>query len=147
VIRPAVRVLLVTREPDPRVLLLAAQDPDRFWFPPGGGLEAGEDARAAARREVLEETGRALDDVGAEVWQRRHVFTWRGEEIDQRERWFLARVPEAFPIDRSGWTAAERADLHAARWFTLAELEATADRLVPDDLAARLRAVLGDDDG
>lgn len=145
-IRHAVRVLLVT--PDERVLLLAAQDADadagRFWFPPGGGLEDGEDARAAALREVHEETGFALEDVGVEVWQRRHVFRWGGEEIDQRERWFLARVDDAFAVDRSGWTPGEREDLRAARWWTPADLDAATDRLVPDDLPARLRALLRD---
>jgi 8-oxo-dGTP pyrophosphatase MutT (NUDIX family) len=142
VIREAVRVLLVT--PGERVLLLAAEDPDRFWFPPGGGVEAGEDPRVAARREVREETGFPLQDVGVEVWRRRHRFTWRGAEIDQRERWYLARVPEAFAVDRSGRTPTERSDLTATRWFTLAELDATPDRLVPAGLAARLRALLRD---
>jgi 8-oxo-dGTP pyrophosphatase MutT (NUDIX family) len=141
VIRHAVRVLLVSA--DERVLLMAAQeDRERFWFPPGGGLEDGEDARAAAVREVLEETGFALQDVGVEVWRRRHVFTWRGAEIDQRERWFLARVGTAFDVVRSGWTDAEREDLRAARWWTLDELDGATERLVPDDLAARLRAAL-----
>jgi 8-oxo-dGTP pyrophosphatase MutT (NUDIX family) len=142
-VRHAVRVLLV--DPAARVLLFSAVDPEdgrRFWFPPGGGLEDGEDVMAAARREVLEETGLALGaDFGAEVWQRRHMFTWRGEEIDQRERWFLARVA-AFTPSGAGLTVEERADLSPPRWWTLPELEATSDRLVPADLAARLRGLL-----
>lgn len=142
-LRRAVRVLLVT--PDERVLLLAAQDPERFWFPPGGGVEEDEDPRVALAREVAEETGFALQDVGVdEVWHRRHRFRWGGVRVDQRERWFLARVPTAFPIDCSGWTPGEQADLRDARWFTLAELDACPDRLVPADLAVRLRALLRD---
>jgi 8-oxo-dGTP pyrophosphatase MutT (NUDIX family) len=139
VIRHAVRVLLVT--PDERVLLLATQDPEHFWFPPGGGIESGEDGRAAAVREVFEE-GFALEDGGVEIWSRRHRFTWRGVEHDQRERWFLARVDEAFMLDRSGWTPGERQDLCAARWWPLAELDAATERLVPDDVAPSLRALL-----
>jgi 8-oxo-dGTP pyrophosphatase MutT (NUDIX family) len=140
--RRAVRVLLV--DPDARVLLFGAVDEDdgrRFWFPAGGGLQDGEDERAAARREVQEETGHVLDDVGVEVWRRRHAFTWRGVDYDQSERWFLVRVP-AFAPRGEGLTAAERADLLPPRWWSLDELEATADRLVPDDLVARLRALL-----
>jgi 8-oxo-dGTP pyrophosphatase MutT (NUDIX family) len=145
VVRHAVRVLLV--DPSARVLLFGAVEPEdrmrRFWFPAGGGVKDCEDARAAAVREVLEETGFVLDAgaLGDEVWQRRHVFTWRGEEIDQHERWFLARVAAFAPI-RTGQTPEERAELSPARWWSLAELEKTSDRLVPDDLAARLRALL-----
>jgi hypothetical protein len=46
--------------------------------------------------------------------------------------------------DGAGRTDAERADLLPPRWWTPAELDATADRLVPGDLAALLRALLRD---
>ena len=114
-----------------------------FWFPAGGRLEEGEDARAAAVREVAEETG--LNDVplGPEVWRRRHVFTWRGEEWDQRERWFIARV-EHFEPSMRGMTAAEKAEISACRWWELGEMDVTADELVPQDLAARIRRLLAE---
>lgn len=57
-IRHAVRVLLLDEHD--RLLLFRAEDPGTgavFWFPAGGGIEDGEDAVAAARREVAEETG------------------------------------------------------------------------------------------
>jgi 8-oxo-dGTP pyrophosphatase MutT (NUDIX family) len=53
--------------------------------------------RAAAAREVAEETGLRAFELGDEVWRRRSSFTWRGVEIDQRERWFLARTPVLSP--------------------------------------------------
>ena len=43
-----------------QVLLVEHHDPQRdvtFWMPPGGGSEDGETLEAAARREVIEETG------------------------------------------------------------------------------------------
>jgi 8-oxo-dGTP pyrophosphatase MutT (NUDIX family) len=142
--RFAVRVLLLDEHD--RLLLFRSVQPDTgaaFWFPAGGGLEAGEDVRAAAVREVEEETGLADVALGPEVWRRRHVFTWRGTRWDQRERWFTARVTH-FEPDAKGMTETETVDLTAWRWWTVAELESTPDELVPRDLAARLRVLLAD---
>jgi ADP-ribose pyrophosphatase YjhB (NUDIX family) len=143
-VRHSVRVLLL--DEDERVLLFRGVQPDTgaaFWFPPGGGIEEGEDAAAAARREIAEETGLRALEIGPEVWRRRHVFTWRGVELDQRERWFVAQVAH-FQVARGGMTATEQEDLTEARWWSAAELEATTDELVPRALASHLRALLAD---
>jgi 8-oxo-dGTP pyrophosphatase MutT (NUDIX family) len=144
-VRHAVRILLVDERE--RVLLFAAHDPARggapFWFPVGGEVEAGEDVQLAAAREIEEETGARGVALGPEVWHRRHAFTWRGVDYDQRERWFLARVG-AFVPDGSGLTEIEQEELTPPRWWSLEELDATDDRLVPRDLATRLRALLAE---
>ena len=83
-IRQTVRILLV--DDRSRVLLFRGQDPDqpntRFWFPAGGGIEAGETPREAARREVREETGLTEFELGPHIWNRRHVFTFYGSYQD-----------------------------------------------------------------
>jgi 8-oxo-dGTP pyrophosphatase MutT (NUDIX family) len=142
-VRHAVRVLLLD-EAD-RLLLFRAEDAEAgsFWFPVGGGLDDGEDAPTAAAREVAEETGLKDLALGAEVWTRRHVFTWRGVSWDQRERWYLARVAH-FEPDTSAMTDGEKTDLTACRWWSVTDMEATTDRLTPRDLAARLRILLAD---
>lgn len=136
--RRTVRVLLL--DEDDRLLLFRSER-RAWWQPPGGGRKKGETARAAAVREIAEETGLTGLVVGAEVWRRRTAFSWEGVDVDQRERWFVARV-ERFDPDTSGLSARETADLAAWRWWTLAELAATTERLVPADLATRLRALL-----
>lgn len=143
-VRHAVRVLLLDERDS--LLLFRAEDPETgvaFWFPAGGGLEDGEDVAAAAQRELAEETGLADLRLGPEVWRRRHVFTWRGVELDQRERWFLARTPTFVP-DRQKMTETEKLDLKECRWWTVAELEATNELLTPRDLAGRLKSLLTD---
>jgi 8-oxo-dGTP pyrophosphatase MutT (NUDIX family) len=141
-VRHSVRVLLLDEQD--RLLLFRDEEPETgaaFWFPAGGGLEDDEDVRAAAVREVAEETGLVDVELGPEVWRRRHVFTWRGVRWDQRERWFMTRVVHFAP-DGAGMTEAEKADLTACRWWTPDELDTTADDLVPRDLAAQLRVLL-----
>jgi 8-oxo-dGTP pyrophosphatase MutT (NUDIX family) len=62
------KVLLITSELD--VLLLSSLDPGnpgrpRYWFAVGGGVEEGETLEETAVREVYEETGFRLSDVGS----------------------------------------------------------------------------------
>jgi 8-oxo-dGTP pyrophosphatase MutT (NUDIX family) len=142
--RPAVRVLLV--DPDERLLLFRALDAARgvsFWFPPGGGLTAGESHVAAARRELVEETGLALDSLGPEVWRRRHAYSWRGVDYDQRERWFVCHVDAFTPLP-AGLSPEEAEDLREWRWWTTADRAATPDELVPRALPSLYAALLRD---
>lgn len=142
VLRVSVRALLVDEQG--RVLLLRSEEPDTglpFWYPPGGGVEDGEEPVAALSRELLEEVGLAGLEIGPEVWTRRHAFSWRGVTYDQWERWFLCRVHHFGPSGQ-GRTETEVEDLTAARWWGLPELAATTDRLTPRDLANRLDQLL-----
>jgi hypothetical protein len=97
-----------------------------------------------ASREIAEETGLTDLQLGTEVWHRRHVFTWRGVQLGQRERlWFLARVSR-FEPSSDAMTETEKLDLKECRWWTLQELEAAAEPLTPRELAARLWSLLAD---
>jgi double-stranded uracil-DNA glycosylase len=137
--RPAVRALVLDR--DDRVLLVEFRDEqDQVWrATPGGGIAAGESEEEAIRRELAEEIGLVEFDLGPAIWRREHTFAWMGRILVARERIFLVRVDEHEPTP-SVDLAAEH--VHSVRWWTLAELEATAETLVPERLAFYLRRLL-----
>lgn len=56
-------VLVVVYTPDGDVLMLCRREPPDFWQSVTGSLEWGESPRAAARRELREETGLGLEPV------------------------------------------------------------------------------------
>ena len=100
--RLAARVVLIDR--DDCVLLLSGRestDPNgrQFWFTPGGGAEDGESIVDAAGREVFEETGFKLGEIGPCVWTRHAVFEFEGRRYSQDEQYFVVRV-ERFEVRR-----------------------------------------------
>ena len=62
---------------------------------------------------------------------------------DSREQWFLARV-DSLEVDTAGFTEEERLEMLESRWWSVAELRATADRLVPTTLPDLLEQILRD---
>jgi len=138
------RVLLV--DASERLLLIheRLEHGGSHWLTPGGGVEAGEHPREAARRETLEETGIELDlasDAEA-VHVTRRTWSWAGVEYDQVDHFFLARVPDGPPVEPRGLTDVERQTLLGSRWWTVQELQATDEVLVPPDLGDVVAAVL-----
>jgi ADP-ribose pyrophosphatase YjhB (NUDIX family) len=141
-LRQAVRALVL--DPDERVLLVRFEFPTAtVWALPGGGIEAGEDARAAIRRELAEEAGLHEAALGPEIWHRRHVVPFPSGAWDgQEERIFLVRTPAFTPAPALSDAELRAEHVTAIRWWTRAELAATAAELRPTRLPALLDALL-----
>ncbi len=134
--RRSAKVLLV--DPSDRVLLFRGGDPHRpdagtWWFPPGGGVEAAETVEDAARREVLEETGQHVDELGQVILSRVVEFEVEGIPYRQHEIYFLVRVGH-FTVSEALWTANERRVVHEHRWWTREALCATSDVIYPEGI-------------
>lgn len=137
IVRAAARLIVIA--PDDRVLLMAWQSehlrsPDhRVWITPGGGLEPGETHEQAAERELREETG--IDaPLGPCVWERRHLFKFNDARLDQRERFYVVRAPDA-TWSRAGWTDYEHRDIVDVRWWSVEEIAASTTWFAPRRLA------------
>jgi ADP-ribose pyrophosphatase YjhB (NUDIX family) len=137
---------VIVLDPDDRALLFRYDDElpnGRHWCTPGGGLNDGEDYAAGARRELAEETGWTDVALGEEVFERTLTMEYEDATVEQHERFFLARVL----TNRRG--LGEVAAMHVSdgiaawQWWTLAEMDATAEIIWPAGLADLIRGVLG----
>jgi len=140
--RPASRLLLLDEQGF--VLLfrfvftkgaLAGED---YWGTPGGAVEEGETFVDAARRELFEETGMKIEEMGESVAQRKFTMkTVTGGEVMAEEHYFVLRVTrQAF--SRDNWNAQEKEVMVEHRWWSVAELQTTSDVFYPENLVEML---------
>ena len=133
-----------------RVLLFSAQEADgeRWWFTPGGGVHRGETVQAAAVRELFEETGYLVQEAGLGPVVATSSGLWLAEEEGKlflgAHSFFFVRVSHP-DIDTDGQEDLERSMITGHRWWSVADLRAATERIVPLGLADLMGRLLGGD--
>ncbi len=142
-IRQAARAVVI--DPAERILLVRFEFPGNTtrWALPGGGIDDGETAVAALRRELAEEAGLHDVEIGPHVWSRLHIIPFIGGRWDgQREQIHLVRSHTFEPSPTFSAEALAAEHVFELRWWTLPEIEASPSVFVPARLAEHLHALL-----
>jgi 8-oxo-dGTP pyrophosphatase MutT (NUDIX family) len=112
------------------------------WITPGGGVEPGESYAEAARRELFEETGLVVEDLGRPVWSHDIVVDYVGGDHDTGHATYYAIRVDWFEPAKDNWTTDERLDVLDTRWWTLSELLSTDEPYEPAELVNLIRSQL-----
>jgi 8-oxo-dGTP diphosphatase len=143
-IRSAARAVVV--DPHDRILLVRFEFPTRtVWATPGGGIEPGESAEDAIRRELAEETGLTSIEIGPVLWTRLHIVPFIGGQWDgQREQYHLVRTAAFTPKPRHTWEQLNAEYVFELRWWTQGQLSEAAEVFAPRRLPELVRSLLRD---
>lgn len=138
-LRQAVRALIL--DPDDHVLLVRFHfhqpRPTAFWANPGGGIEGTESRLAALQRELREETGLVIDDLGPELWTKTAIFPMDRSD-GQVDHIHLVRTDRFEPAPELSPAELAAEHVQEIRWWSPAELASSAETFAPRDLPALL---------
>jgi 8-oxo-dGTP pyrophosphatase MutT (NUDIX family) len=119
------------------LLMKIASRTSSLWITPGGRIRPGEEAAAAAIREVREETGREIPVAGNKIWIRNGTYLADGERLPEREHFFLMPT-ERFEPSSLGMEPEERRRHLGFHWWRIEEIASSHEAFVPRRLAELL---------
>ena len=139
--RPTAR-LIVLNERGEVLLFRLEGDGGPFWMSPGGGLKAGESYEQAARRELREETGIEITELGPWVWKGADLWHGRDKTYRMIRRFYLVRLRGTPEVDLSGLTGFEAKVTIEYRWWSIDEIRQSSDWFSPRRMADLLTPLI-----
>jgi len=133
--RRSARVILTNTSRQVLLIRFAVErqnEPFVFWATPGGSVERDESDLDAARRELKEELGLDIELTGP-VHCVVSEFDHEGERVSNTDVFFAGHAEQLEVMLRYA-TEAERLAMKEIRWWSMTELERTAETIFPVDL-------------
>jgi 8-oxo-dGTP pyrophosphatase MutT (NUDIX family) len=150
-VRTAVKVVLLNDADElllmcidePTITSMSGEYRGRFWTLIGGAIEPGETIRAAAEREVFEETGLTGEDVafGPHVWFGELDLILFGKPTHIRQEFVVARTRRT-QVSLANLTDAEKTMVEQLSWFSLDRIVNSGEVIHPVRLPQYLPDVI-----
>jgi 8-oxo-dGTP pyrophosphatase MutT (NUDIX family) len=136
--------ILLFDEHDAVLLMMTASPllstPVVRWLTPGGGVEDHESHSEGAIRELFEETGLSVDEIGEPVHTVQGISEFADGTVQSTyAEFFVTRTSRFDPVN-DNWMENEFVDITDIRWWTAEELEASGEPFAPLNLPDLIRA-------
>lgn len=135
--RRASRVVLLD-EHDHFLLFLTSiphlKIPTVRWLTPGGGLDEHETHHQGALRELQEETGLHVLDLGSPIWSIEGKSIHKSGFIQTSYTEFFAYRTNRFPVSKAFWMPNEHEDIADIKWWSASELMESGEPYSPEPL-------------
>lgn len=139
--RPAHRRVsrIVLLDHDDKFLLLLTKSPNLMvpvtrWITPGGGVDDHESHHDAACRELFEETGLWVENLGEPFWNMTGESVFNDGHVQSTYSEFFVYRTSHFEISTDNWMPNEHVDISEIKWWTLDELANSENNYSPPPL-------------